>query len=295
MIDRKLLMWFLAIAFTISWILFLTPLTLQGVPASTRQSLIVGLWALAMWGPGLAAIIATTRIAGQPFSALRLNTLGPKRFYLWALLLPTALVIVAGLLTVAFGLARFDPGFQLIRESMKNAPGAANLNPMIVILAQVAISILLAPFSNILFALGEELGWRGFLLPHLLPLGKWKAIIITGVIWGIWHEPAIVQGLNYPGYPLLGIFMMIVFCILLGIIFGWLYLNTRSPWSVALAHGAVNAVGGLPVLFLKPGFNLAFGGTIATFPAWVAMIIFIVWLIASKRLPVGGQENEAHP
>jgi len=291
MTDRKLLMWFLAIAFPISWILFVTPLSLHGLPAPTQQSITVGAWALAMWGPGLAAIITTTLIARQPFSTLRLNALGPKRFYVWALLLPTVLVIVTGVLTVGFGIAQFDPTFQLIRESMKNAPGAADINPLIVISAQAGIAILIAPFFNMVFALGEELGWRGFLLPHLLPLGQWKAIILTGVIWGIWHEPAIVQGLNYPGYPLLGIFMMILFCVLLGIIFGWLYLNTRSPWVTALAHGAVNAVAGLPVLFLRPGFNVAFGGTIATFPGWIAMIAFIGWLIASKRLPVKGSEN----
>ena len=291
MTDRKLLMWFLAIAFPISWILFVTPLSLHGLPAPTQQSITVGAWALAMWGPGLAAIITTTLIARQPFSTLRLNALGPKRFYVWALLLPTVLVIVTGVLTVGFGIAQFDPTFQLIRESMKNAPGAADINPLIVISAQAGIAILIAPFFNMVFALGEELGWRGFLLPHLLPLGQWKAIILTGVIWGIWHEPAIVQGLNYPGYPLLGIFMMILFCVLLGIIFGWLYLNTRSTWVTALAHGAVNAVAGLPVLFLRPGFNVAFGGTIATFPGWIAMIAFIGWLIASKRLPVKGSEN----
>jgi membrane protease YdiL (CAAX protease family) len=294
MMDRKLLMWFLAIAFTVSWFLFLIPLGLHGIPASTRQLMIVGLWALAMWGPGLGAILATTLIAGQSISTLHLNSLGPKRFYVWALLLPTLLVIVAGMLTVVFGIAQFDPTFQVIRESIKNTPGAANIDPRIALSAQAGIAILLAPFFNSLFALGEELGWRGFLLPRLLPLGQWKAILITGIIWGIWHEPAIVQGLNYPGYPLLGIVMMIVFCVLLGIIFGWLYLNTQSPWSVALAHGAVNAVVGLPVLFLKPGFNLALGGTIVTFPAWIAMAVFIGWLVVSKRLPVRGLGKKAH-
>jgi uncharacterized protein len=105
---------------------------------------------------------------------------------------------------------------------------------------------------------------------------------------------AILQGLNYPGYPIAGIFMMIVFCVLLGIILSWLYLNTRSPWTTALAHGAVNAVAGLPALFLKPGFNIVIGGTLATFPAWITMIIFIGWLVASKRLPVRMRKNEAN-
>ena len=51
--------------------------------------------------------------------------------------------------------------------------------------------------------------------------------------------------------------MMVVFSILLGTILGWLYLNTQSPWTPALAHGSVNAVAGLPVLFLEPGFDVA--------------------------------------
>ncbi len=80
--------------------------------------------------------------------------------------------------------------------------------------------------------------------------------------------------------------MMIVFCVLLGTILSWLYLNTRSPWVAALAHGSVNAVAGLPVLFLQPGFNMTLGGTLASPTAWIGMILFIAWLVMTKRLPV---------
>ncbi len=88
MLERKPLTWFLVIAFAISWPLFLTPLLLSGLEPLTRQLATQGLWALAMWGPGIAALIATLVIAKQPFKSLRLNTLGPKRYYLWAWLLP---------------------------------------------------------------------------------------------------------------------------------------------------------------------------------------------------------------
>jgi uncharacterized Tic20 family protein len=86
--------------------------------------------------------------------------------------------------------------------------------------------------------------------------------------------------------------MMIIFCILLGTIFSWLYLNTKSPWVAALAHGSINASAGLPILFLKPGFNMAFGGTIATPVAWIGMVLFIAWLVMTKRLPVLDQTFE---
>jgi membrane protease YdiL (CAAX protease family) len=245
-----------------------------------------------MWGPGIAAIITTVLIMKQPFKSLRLNTLGPKRFYVWAWLLPIGLTIIGGLLTLLFGIAKLDLNFTMIREAMASAAGGDVVPAEAVVAIQVLLAFTLAPFINVLFALGEELGWRGFLLPQLLHLGQWKAILISGVIWGVWHAPAIMQGHNYPGYPVLGVFMMIVFCVLLGIIFSWLYLNTKSPWAAALAHGSVNAVAGLPILFLQPNFNMAFGGTLAAPTAWIGMGLFIVWLMWTKRLPVLSQLEE---
>ena len=287
MIDRKALTWFLVISFAFSWVFFLMPLTLQNQTTQVRQLATQGLFALAMWGPGLGAIIST-RKTGQPFSSLKLNRLGPRRFYLWALFLPLVLSILAGLVTVLFGLGHLDLNFTLIRASMAGSPNGDQVDPLVVLIAQIGISIFLAPFFNVIFALGEELGWRGFLLPKLLPLGQWRAILISGVIWGIWHAPAIVQGLNYPGYPVLGVFLMIGFCVLLGAILSWLYLETGSPWAPALGHGAVNAVAGLPVLFLSYDFNMVLGGTLASISGWIALGLFIVWLLATKRLPVHG-------
>ena len=103
------------------------------------------------------------------------------------------------------------------------------------------ISSVAAPLINTLLALGEELGWRGSLLPELLPLGQRRAILLSGVIWGFWHAPVILQGHNYPSQPVLGVFLMVVFAVLVGAFFGWLYLRTRSPWAPALAHGSLNA------------------------------------------------------
>ena len=290
--ERKSLVWFLGITFLISWPLFLAPLLFGEMEPVNKQLMTQGLWAIAMWGPGIAAIITTVLITKQPFKNLRLNSLGPKRFYLWAWFLPIGLTIIGGLLTLLFGIAKLDLNFSMIRESMASAAGGSSVPAETIVVIQVLLAFTLAPFFNVLFALGEELGWRGFLLPQLTPLGQWKAMLISGTIWGVWHAPAIVQGHNYPGYPVLGIFMMVVFCVLLGIILSWLYLNTKSPWVAALGHGSVNAAAGLPVMFMKPGFDMAFGGTIATFPAWIAMAIFIGWLVWSKRLPVLNRVNE---
>ncbi len=282
MIDRKALTTFLILVFLISWPLFLVPLAFKNADVQTRQIITTVAFALAMWGPGIAAIVATLTSGGS-FRDLNLRRLGPKRFYLWAWLLFPLLTIVSSVVTVLFSIGEFDPNFTMISDML---PASEALNPALIVAAQVGAALTIAPLFNTLFAMGEELGWRGFLLPKLLPLGQWKAILISNIIWGLWHAPAIMQGLNYPGYPIAGILMMLVFTLLLGTIFSWLYLNTKSPWTPALAHGSVNAIAGLPVLFLMPGFNLALGGTLASVAGWLGLLVFVAWLVASNRLPV---------
>lgn len=289
MIDKKALTWFLVITFMFSWPLFLSPLLFAEIDPISGKLIGQGLWALAMWGPGIAAILTTLFVQKKPFRTLNLNRLGPKRFYLWAWFLPVLLTIMGGLFTILFGVAKLDTKFTLISDALAASGGVMPL--WFVLLLDIGFAVLLAPFINMLFALGEELGWRGFLLSNLLPLGQRRAILISGLIWGFWHAPTVAQGFNYPGYPVLGIFMMIAFCILLGTIFSWLTLNTRSPWVAALGHGAMNAIAGLPVMFLQPGFDMALGGTLATPPAWLGMLLFIGWLLLSRRLPVRMEEE----
>jgi hypothetical protein len=76
---------------------------------------------------------------------------------------------------------------------------------------------------------------------------------------------------------------MMGFTTLLGAFFSWLYLETRSPWAPALAHGAVNAVAGLPLLFLT-GVDLTLGGTLASLTGWVPLAALVGWLVWSGRL-----------
>jgi membrane protease YdiL (CAAX protease family) len=200
-------------------------------------------------------------------------------------------VILSGLLTVIIRTGQQDTEFTFMQQQLEAAGTQLPISPGVLVLIQIGQALILGPLINLIFTMGEELGWRGFLLPKLMPLGQWKALIISGAIWGVWHAPAIAQGHNYPDHPILGILLMTVFCILVGIIIGWMYLNTHSPWVAALAHGSINAWAGLPFLFLKPGFDTALGGTLTSMPGWVVMGLFIGWLVLTKRLPVRAQEE----
>jgi uncharacterized protein len=274
--SKRVVLWFLGITVVISWPLFLSSLWYpQFAPVA---------WTLAMFAPGIAAIVANRLIAGESVGALRLGRLGPKRYYLWALLTPPALSVVALFFTVLLGAGELDLTFSTVRAALPEGVEQGPIPLGLIVVVQALVAILLGSLINTIPAMGEELGWRGFLLPRLMYLGKWRAIVLSNVIWGLWHAPAILQGHNYPETPVLGVFLMVGFCLLIGIFLSWVYLATRSPWAPALGHGALNASAALPLLFLRPGVNITFGGTLASLSGWVGMILFVLWLVATRRL-----------
>jgi hypothetical protein len=103
MLNRKPLIWFLIIAFSLAWVLFLLPLALGSRGSTTRQIAPQVLWALAMWAPGLGAIIATRWIAGE-----RLRTLNIRHWAIGAL--PVGLVVVPLAVALACSPGPSGPG-----------------------------------------------------------------------------------------------------------------------------------------------------------------------------------------
>jgi CAAX protease family protein len=293
MFKHKNLIWFLMISFSLAWVLFLLPLLFGAPGTTTWRTISLITWSLAMWAPGLAAILVTRLVDKQPLASLNLQHLGDRKSYLWAWLVPITLTCAAGLLTWLTGVGKLDLEFTQIRQAMSQTNGL-QIPPMIITALQIAVALTIGPLFNTLFALGEELGWRGYLLPKLEQNGQWVAILLSGVIWGVWHMPVILQGHNYPRHPFLGVFLMIVFCVLFGSILSWLYLRTRSPWAPALGHGTLNAVGGLSLLFM-PGVDLAFGGPLSSVIGWIPILIFLGWLIWRGKLPVETPVLETGP
>lgn len=99
-------------------------------------------------------------------------------------------------------------------------------------------------------ALGEELGWRGYMMPKLLKLmdAKW-AVPVGGIIWGIWHWPMIYLGHNfgfgYLGYPFTGFAAMCVMSVAIGTILTYVTCRTGSIWPAAILHAVNNASPGI--------------------------------------------------
>lgn len=132
------------------------------------------------------------------------------------------------------------------------------------------LTLIFVPFLNLIPAAGEELGWRGWLLPYLQQRwGSGRAVLLSSLIWSIWHGPMIAlghnYGLGYAGYPWTGIAMFCLICLGLGAFLSWLRLKTDSFWPAALAHGFFNGSAAAGILFLAPGASYsAFTGPLPT-------------------------------
>jgi uncharacterized protein len=112
----------------------------------------------------------------------------------------------------------------------------------IILLSMGLNTILIGPFLGILIAFGEEFGWRGYLLPELESLGRKKAALWVGIIWGLWHGPIIWMGYNYPGQPTLGTGMMILYTILLSYFLSYAVYKAKGIWIAAYLHALNNQV-----------------------------------------------------
>ncbi|MEU6997493.1 CPBP family intramembrane glutamic endopeptidase [Nonomuraea sp. NPDC046570] len=112
----------------------------------------------------------------------------------------------------------------------------------------LVISIVIGTLSAALGAFGEEWGWRGWLLPRLMPLGRGAALALSGVIWGLWHAPLTLLGFNYPGLGAWGAPLFTLTCVTIGAVLGWLRLRTGSVWPAVLGHAAFNS--SVPALYL---------------------------------------------
>ena len=180
-------------------------------------------------------------------------TLGPNRRRTVGLMLlgwvaPPFLAGLTTALAVAIGLLDVDlESFSLLRERLgyetgEALPMAATQLLLVVVLQSATVSALI----TMVFAWGEEWGWRGWMLPRLVSRwGVTGGLVLSGVIWGLWHFPVTLQGYNYPELGAWAAPFFVISCILLSIPLGWLRLVTGSVWPVVAAHGALNATAGL--------------------------------------------------
>lgn len=182
-----------------------------------------GLYVLAlMWSPGVSALI--TRLVFQHNVRGEGWRWGGREGTRWAAL---AYVLPLGYATVAYGLVWLTRlgGVDLSRFKIG-----------------IATFLVVGSVQSLISATGEELGWRGFLVPALAERFSFARVaLISGAIWAVWHMPLIIFADYNGGTPAwYSVLCFAVMVVALGFPFAWLRLRSGSVWPAAILHASHN-------------------------------------------------------
>jgi uncharacterized protein len=182
--------------------------------------------------PTVAALIMLLVVTRDGYSKEGWKSLGLHRLGLgvwWIAFGVTLLITVAASAVVwATPLASFV------------VPEGGIINPIINFLIQFVLLVLW-------FALGEEIGMRGYLQPRLMSLGWMRALLLVGLVWGTWHMPIyyFVAKLFPVGNVLLFLPLFYGTIVAASSLFGYLRIYTGSIWPASIAHSVHNAAWGV--------------------------------------------------
>lgn len=249
------------------------------------------LLSVCMFAPLFGTLAANGGIGQKADIRWKPRIKGRARWWLAAWFIPAVLTILGAALYFLLFPNRFDSSMPMVAEQI--AAQGLPIPAWVIVLVAVVQCVTYAPFINMFFALGEEVGWRGWMTPFLAErMGKRKALVLSGIIWGAWHWPVILFagynfGTGYWGAPFTGGLEMCLACVALGILLSFLYEKTDSVWAPALAHGAINAAAGIGSYFLPVGTtSMILGPTPLGLVAGIPLFALAAWTIA-QNVPKG--------
>ena len=174
------------------------------------------------------------------------------------LIVPVIIFVILGITLLMPG-ANWNTDSETMQTAMSQMP--AGLGVWGVIAITIVSGLFAGITVNALFAFGEEIAWRGY----LIKLFQGKKFLTTalwiGIIWGLWHAPIILNGHNYPQHPVAGIFMMIAVCLSMTPALMYFRMKSGSVIVAAIMHGTINATAGVILLVVSPYNDLIHGAT----------------------------------
>jgi membrane protease YdiL (CAAX protease family) len=115
--------------------------------------------------------------------------------------------------------------------------------PVVVFMVNLALAVTIMTIFSASTAAGEEIGWRGYMLTRLIDAGVPRPVLVSGVIWGLWHVPLILGGVYLAGpSPGLSALLWMVVATSLSFVLARLRLETGSIWPAIALHAAWNSV-----------------------------------------------------
>ena len=250
MTDRKMtvirLAVFCVLSFVPFWIILPMMNAAYGEPVYMSEAAAPAVYALGVFGmliPSIAHLL-TRLVTGEGFfdTYLGVHLKGNGKWYLASIWVKLAESVVSALL-----IWRLCAGELSFREAF----------PLEEPKALIGMLLLQLAFTIIVFfpAFGEEWGWRGYMMPKLLKLmPKWAAVLLGGVIWGLWHAPLTIAGHNfgidYPVYPFAGIGLMCLMCIFMNTFLTLLTEKTGSIYPASFCHMVNNNLGSTVLIMI---------------------------------------------
>ena len=230
--------------------------------------------ALIMWCPGLAAIV-TCALLRIDVASLGWNW-RPTRYQVWSYVIPIlyALPVYVGVWVLIRGSFSFG--------EFANETGAAFGFPHHATAATLLLGIpayaTIGVIGGMARTLGEEIGWRGFLLPRLVAQSGFTwGCVLSGCIWAVWHYPVLLfadyNAGTRPAYALACFTLMVIAA---AFIWGWLRLKSGSVWTSAILHASHNAF--IQVIF--DGMTKPVGRTLYITTEFGAGLVVTMWVVA---------------
>ncbi len=170
----------------------------------------------------------------------------------------------------------------LTRGAFGDVPQQLPIPPAVIFLLSLVQSVIAGFTVNLPFTFGEELGWRGLLLRETQKSGFVRSNLFIGVVWGLWHAPIIVQGHNYPGHPVAGVFMMTLFTMAMSFPMAYCRFKSRTILGPSALHGMFNPLGALTVVFVA-GANPLFGFVAGVAGIAVTLLLTILICLFDKK------------
>jgi uncharacterized protein len=188
------------------------------------------LWAI-VWSstPALATVIMLLVVtrdgrSRQGWRSLGLHRLGLRLW--WIAIFGTLLITV-----VASAVVWLTPLASVV------VPAFGGVSPI--------ISWLVFQVIVLVLSLSEEIGIRGYLLPKLLPMGRKRALLVSGLVWATWHMPLIFLTSLLPvGNKLIAVPLFYATIIAASFYFGYLRIYSGSVWPSTIAHAVHNVAWG---------------------------------------------------
>jgi len=191
-----------------------------------------------MWCPALAALVSC-KILGRKFSVLAWQW-GMPKYQWWCYFIPLLYALAAYLIIWLIGWGGFyNKAF--ISNAAKELGWTGLPTGVFIILFFIVEGTIGLP-GSIATALGEEIGWRGFLVPELSKLNSYtRTSLISGIIWSVWHYPLLVFGDYNNGTPAwYGLTCFTIMVVSISFVFTWFRLKSNSLWTGVLLHASHN-------------------------------------------------------